>query len=1013
MNKRIGVGLSMLFLVLSLATVYGYGQMSDLRLQPSSTATDDTYYYLNVDNLTTYYDYIDGFLQDWTGALFLDGIQNVTIPNSTYRWTFDYDNYTSVIDQSLGGNNVDGARTNMFDGGLVRYYSFEDTELPFTYDWADAGRYDENASEHDRGGWDASPFYAWDNDWESEAHSVSLANLSENYTYFGEGGTWIVRTGTTTSYNYTDRTYSVNSSFIYDNKFVTKITSVVIGKYAAYARDSSGNWQTLDWEDCGLDYCNEIYEDAIRWETPGDPANATNATRALGYVGMGYDFNGIDNRIVLEDEPGTRLTTGGTIAAWIKPLTLGEGNTGRIIDRSSTSIATHGYYFTLANPNRLAFMVEADTTTKTFSNNNVITMDEWQHVAVVFNSTGRIIYVNGVDVTAVGGGETGLPPDIPNRTTIGNSDGLIRTFNGTIDEVYIYNSSLSLMQIHKLANHSCHTGYCYDFDGTNDQISITSQTYDLGSGGTTFSLWAKRSGGATDPNRQILLGNTTKSAFNFLSLFETNTELVLESETNGDACVGTLNDYDTEWHHYVVTVDNHICTLYQDGVNITKSSNSDINSNITLNAIGRSLDDTFNGTIDDVLIFDYALSPTEVNTTYRGLYTDNIWIGEYHSDVTWWNGTVSVNNVSSVTNVSAGTINITLLDGDGISLNGVNVSMAFNSDDNYYVFWSDQGNRTFYDILDGVYEIVFSALGYASRTYVSTVADYPTTYFTVYLINSSSTVVFTVKDEYNGDTIHDAVGTMQRSILGNYTTVESKETDITGRIRFSYAEDENYRFIFNKDGYESLIFYLNPIIFSEYDIFMTPTTVVNGTDDYAGISLVYGPTEFYNDENHAFSFVISSPAGELQEYGYTLTYSSGSSTESGNNALGGTLTSDFVISGATVYDTVQFDYYYRTVASGFKNFTLFYDISVIGTNNTFMGIRDRTFGLGLFERHLIAVLGAFFIAGVAVLLGRPLPGLVLGLFWLGIMAYIEFIPLWSVLISIAVGLVFIGSQTEV
>jgi hypothetical protein len=79
------------------------------------------------------------------------------------------------------------------------------------------------------------------------------------------------------------------------------------------------------------------------------------------------------------------------------------------------------------------------------------------------------------------------------------------------------------------------------------------------------------------------------------------------------------------------------------------------------------------------------------------------------------------------------------------------------------------------------------------------------------------------------------------------------------------------------------------------------------------------------------------------------------------------------------------------------------DISI---SNTFMSNKDKTFGLGIFERILIVTIILIFCMGIATLVGQPLPGFAITLFVMGYMVYIGFIPLWIILPSMVLGFMF-------
>ncbi|MFA5232598.1 MAG: LamG domain-containing protein [Candidatus Paceibacterota bacterium] len=158
-----------------------------------------------------------------------------------------------------------------------------------------------------------------------------------------------------------------------------------------------------------------------------------------------YSFDGADDYIELADASDLRMTSGGTISAWIYPKTYGE-TAGRIIDKSTDTSATNGYMVFINSNRALCLYVNGGNSTN--SSSNAITFNQWQLATVTFGGSGRKMYINGVDVTASGGSGTVLPPNIAGVIRIGNRAGATdRTFDGYIDEVRIYNVVMPSSQV--------------------------------------------------------------------------------------------------------------------------------------------------------------------------------------------------------------------------------------------------------------------------------------------------------------------------------------------------------------------------------------------------------------------------------------------------------------------------------------------------------------------------------------------------------------------------------------
>ena len=280
----------------------------------------------------------------------------------------------------------------------------------------------------------------------------------------------------------------------------------------------------------------------------------------------------------------------------------------------------------------------------------------------------------------------------------------------------------------------------------------------------------------------------------------------------------------------------------------------------------------------------------------------------------------------------------------------------------------------------------------------------------IYAPEGGETTIFTIKDSKTFTLLSGVYSTMYKLIGGSWATVASKYTDFTGRVQFNYAEGEDYKFFLTKSGYGALMFELTPILFGSYDVLMEKNVSLNTSQDYDKIALTYSPTIFYNDRETNFTFNIHCPYAELTGYGYGLSFPGGTSNESGSVDIGEELTSNFTITGATSTDRLRLDYYYQTDIAGRRTFTYYYEIITATGNYTMIANRDKTYGLGLVERVLVSVFIVLLTVGIATLVGQPVPGMGIGLLMYFYLCYVGFVPLWSVLISITIGLIILGSR---
>lgn len=161
----------------------------------------------------------------------------------------------------------------------------------------------------------------------------------------------------------------------------------------------------------------------------------------------GAYIDGVDDYISIADSAATRLTAGGTLWAWIKPgTTLGESNGGRIFDKSTDAVASNGYRLNLSTGNKAIF--EANDGAITTSADNAFPSGVWRFLSATFNGNGRHMYANAIDVTALYGTATVLPPDVAGTVCIGNRAGATdRTFDGQIGLCGMANRALTASEI--------------------------------------------------------------------------------------------------------------------------------------------------------------------------------------------------------------------------------------------------------------------------------------------------------------------------------------------------------------------------------------------------------------------------------------------------------------------------------------------------------------------------------------------------------------------------------------
>jgi len=211
-------------------------------------------------------------------------------------------------------------------------------------------------------------------------------------------------------------------------------------------------------------------------DTTGNANNGTltnGPKRAIGKLGQALDFDGVDDYVNAGTGSSLSLLGPVTISAWIYPRTFGGASKGRIVGRGTSGIA-NSVGFSVNNSDitaGLSFGSHYDVLSlQTYSSNNTITLNTWQHVTVTWDGTTDrtkvLFYVNGIKTGRQdnGDGSDGSVTRVSDSTCsllIGvqggdggdcNVDTGTRDFDGLIDDVRVYNRVLSADEIKRLYN---------------------------------------------------------------------------------------------------------------------------------------------------------------------------------------------------------------------------------------------------------------------------------------------------------------------------------------------------------------------------------------------------------------------------------------------------------------------------------------------------------------------------------------------------------------------------------
>ena len=369
----------------------------------------------------------------------------------------------------------------------------------------------------------------------------------------------------------------------------------------------------------------------------------------------------------------------------------------------------------------------------------------------------------------------------------------------------------------------------------------------------------------------------------------------------------------------------------------------------------------------------------------------------YHSD------TPGVLELSNINITYSYMLNISIYNQlTGNLIDTQSVTTAFISDEHIFSLITTSGKLNTDGLQYHAYTITFEAENYTKGYYQANPVNGDSELM-VYLLPDTETneVILITRDEDSTLLIEGALIKVYRVINDIWTLIIERETDVTGSIKFNYEQDEEYSFITTKDGYKTKSFELEPIEYPSYNVWLEKNSTSTNNFDYDSLMFTYEPNSFRDNQITYFNFTLLSPLGELEYYGFNLTFNTSINGSLGTTAIGSELTTPIKITNAVPGDVVLFEYYYKKFGSDRKEFSLYLDVYNISTEkNTLMRNSEDDYGLTLYERVLIAVFIVIFIVGVFSYFMGAVVGGVLGLAMMGIFVQIKFIDIWVFMVSI-------------
>ena len=350
-----------------------------------------------------------------------------------------------------------------------------------------------------------------------------------------------------------------------------------------------------------------------------------------GKYGYGGGFDGVDDYISFNDIILNKESA--TISFWVKPNVLGVaeiivGNSDTASESTVSFSGTSGRIF-----------LETDSSGNTFTINtgHYITDYNWHHIVAVFNGSYGYGYQDGINTQGA--------VSLLGNLTLNQMAHIGHIFNGSIDEVRIWNKALTQTEIQAEMNspnpvkgdglvasysfeqhnstHALDTNHLVKgeiaegitFDGVDDYINVPNTPMNYNK---TISFWYF--------NRNTL---STKPIIDFSSIHKpmiiaSSTKKMLFYNDAGHYLYSTTLFDSNTWYHIVIdwTYDISNAHIYVNGLidDGTRSGTGEGGNVFNDFDIGRYTNGAayFNGSIDEVQIYNRSLSESEIKALYEG-----------------------------------------------------------------------------------------------------------------------------------------------------------------------------------------------------------------------------------------------------------------------------------------------------------------------------------------------------------------------------------------------------------
>jgi hypothetical protein len=430
----------------------------------------------------------------------------------------------------------------------------------------------------------------------------------------------------------------------------------------------------------------------------GTVNGATLTADRFGNVGKAYSFDGVSKNINIPNSASFQFNGGISVSVWIKSNNLPAPVSYVLSKGSDGGTGSSNSWMVVSYPNgRTSLDIHGTSGSIEAYVGDTLINNEWTNFTFTYNGSLGRAYKNGSHVSTFSTNASIFSNSSDLKIGRRYNSGLPYFFDGIIDDIAIYNRALTQQEITGLyqgantttncptfsasltqglvgywpfcgnaldesgnGNHGTvngatlttdrfgNSGSAYNFDGINDFIQIPDNTSLDIQNSITISVWVKTSNTPPQfPSQSMRLvdkatGGTGDSYM--LDLFQTDKVRFLVGNNGANTLPSTIN-YSEDLYNVVATHNGASAKIYINGVlnsETTISGQTPANSNpLRFGADSFLSGAFFKGSLDDIAIWNRALTPQEITQLYnQGICQTSITVTDtllIHTGITSYN----------------------------------------------------------------------------------------------------------------------------------------------------------------------------------------------------------------------------------------------------------------------------------------------------------------------------------------------------------------------------------------